>query len=185
MNHIVVQYILFFLRAYDGNEQVRLHFYNPSWKDFFRAVSKLSRDAMHDVLNMVFAIYDAERPGFRSLNVLIFKVLLLKVMSKRFNENDGAIWATFTIIFWGTSWLTTIFWKLEGFKTVDNASTANYRLSSFRPLNSINWIQINYCFQKANIWSELRKHETLESLSNTMTLLTFVNKFRTLNREWE
>lgn len=96
------------------------------------------------------------------------------------------IWATFTIIFWGTSWLTTIFWKLEGFKTADNyASTANYRLSSFRPLNSINWIQINYCFQKANIRSELRKHETLESLSNTMALLTFVNKFRTLNREWE
>ena len=60
-------------------------------KTFFLAVSKLSRDAMHDVLNMVFAIYDAEREGFRSLNVLIFKVLLLKVMSKRFNENDGAL----------------------------------------------------------------------------------------------
>ena len=60
-------------------------------KRFFRAVSKLTRDAMHDVLNMVFAIYDAERQGFRSLNVLIFKVLLLKVMSKRFNENDGAL----------------------------------------------------------------------------------------------
>ena len=60
-------------------------------KTFFRAVLKLSRDAMHDVLNMVFAIYDAERQGFRSLNVLIFKVLLLKVMSKRFNENDGAL----------------------------------------------------------------------------------------------
>ena len=157
-------------------------------KRLFRAVSKLSRDAMHDVLNMVFAIYDAERPGFRSLNVLIFKVLLLKSYVEEIQREwwSFIIWATFTIIFWGTSWLTTIFWKLEGFKTADNyASTANYRLSSFRPLNSINWIQINYCFQKANIRSELRKHETLESLSNTMALLTFVNKFRTLNREWE
>ena len=63
----------------------------PHEKTFFLAVSKLSRDAMHDVSNMVFAIYDAERQGFRSLNVLIFKVLLLKVMSKRFNENGGAL----------------------------------------------------------------------------------------------
>ena len=50
-------------------------------KTFFLAVSKLSRDAMHDVSNMVFAIYDAERPGFKKLKVLL----------KRFNEKDGAL----------------------------------------------------------------------------------------------